>query len=94
VRDYTAFVAGVRSRYPNAKLMLLGSAMLDAAKNRTLAGYLQRVIDARAAAGDTAISRFGFEGRYTSGCDGHPDLAEQVRMADELEPEVRARMRW
>jgi lysophospholipase L1-like esterase len=94
VRDYTRFVAGVRARYPNAKLLLLTSAMLDAAKNQTLAGYLQRVIDARTAAGDSAIARFGFKGRYTSGCDGHPDLAEQLRMADELEPEVRARMGW
>jgi hypothetical protein len=94
VRDYTQFVAGVRARYPNAKLLLLTSAMLDSAKNRTLAEYLQRVIDARATAGDTAISRFSFKGRYTSGCDGHPDLAEQIRMAEELEPEVRARMRW
>lgn len=94
VRDYTRFVAGVRSRYPGATLLLLTSAMLDEAKNRTLDGYLQRVIDARASAGDSAIAKFSFKGRYTSGCDGHPDLGEQRRMADELEPEVRARMRW
>jgi hypothetical protein len=94
VRDYTRFVAGVRARYPRAKLLLLTSAMLDATKNQTLDGYLQRVIGARAAAGDSAIGRFSFKGRYTSGCDGHPDLAEQLRMAEELEPEVRARMGW
>ena len=94
VRDYTHFVAGVRARYPNARLLLLTSPMLDAARNQTLAGYLQRVIAARAAAGDSAISHFAFRGRYTSGCDGHPDLAEQLEMANELEPEVRARMRW
>jgi lysophospholipase L1-like esterase len=94
VSEYTRFVAGVRARYPAAKLLLLTSPMLDSTRNQTLAEYLQRVIAARAAAGDSAISRFGFKGRYTSGCDGHPDLAEQLRMADELEPEVRARMRW
>ncbi|HEV7992181.1 MAG TPA: GDSL-type esterase/lipase family protein [Gemmatimonadaceae bacterium] len=94
VRDYTQFVAGMRSRYPAARMLLLTSPMLDSAKNETLAGYLQRVIVARAAAGDTVITRFAFKGRYTSGCDGHPDLAEQLRMADELEPEVRARMGW
>ena len=94
VRDYTQFVAGVRSRYPRAKLLLLTSPMLDATRNQTLAAYLQRVIAARAAAGDSAMSLFEFKGRYTSGCDGHPDLAEQLRMADELEPVVRARMKW
>jgi lysophospholipase L1-like esterase len=94
VRDYTRFAADVRSRYPRAKMLLLTSAMLDAQKKQTLASYLQRVIDARAAAGDSTIARFSFKGRYTSGCDGHPDLAEQLRMADELEPEVRTRMGW
>ena len=94
VRDYTHFVTGVRARYPNARLLLLTSPMLDSARNQKLAGYLRRIIAARAAAGDLAISQFAFRGRYTSGCDGHPDLAEQLRMADELEPEVRAQMRW
>ncbi|MEO8563210.1 MAG: GDSL-type esterase/lipase family protein [bacterium] len=94
VREYAQFVAGVRSRYPSARLLLLTSPMLDAARNQLLAEYLQRVIATRAAAGDTAITRFGFRGRYISGCDGHPDLNEQLRMADELEPEVRARMKW
>jgi lysophospholipase L1-like esterase len=94
VRDYTRFAAGVRSRYPRAKMLLLTSAMLDAQKNQMLASYLQRVIAARAAAGDSAIAPFSFKGHYTSGCDGHPDLAEQLRMANELEPEVRSRMGW
>jgi len=94
VREYTRFVSGVRSRYPDARLLLLTSAMLDANRNHTLSEYLRRVIAARAADGDSAISQFSFKGRYTSGCDGHPDLTEQRRMSEELEPEVRALMRW
>ncbi|MEO6527442.1 MAG: SGNH/GDSL hydrolase family protein [Gemmatimonadaceae bacterium] len=94
VRDYTRFVAGVRTRYPRATLLLLNSPMLDAGKNARLNEYLQRVVTARAAAGDNAVSRFAFSAQYTAGCDGHPDLDEQRRMADELEPEVRARMGW
>jgi hypothetical protein len=68
--------------------------MLDAGRKARLTEYLQRVITARAAAGDSAIVQFAFSGRYTAGCDGHPDLDEQRRMADQLEPEVRARMGW
>ncbi|HKG91494.1 MAG TPA: SGNH/GDSL hydrolase family protein [Gemmatimonadaceae bacterium] len=94
VRDYTRFVATVRARYPRARIMLLDSPMLDAAKRQRQSDYLRRVIADRAAAGDSAITRFAFENRYTSGCDGHPDLDEHVRMADALEPAVRAWMGW
>jgi lysophospholipase L1-like esterase len=94
VRDYTRFAADVRVHYPRAKLLLLTSAMLSADKNRLLAEYLRRVMRNRAAAGDSAITMYAFSGRYTAGCDGHPDLAEHVRMAEELEPTVKAWMGW
>lgn len=94
VRDYTAFVGTVRDRYPEARLLLVNSPVFDEAKKARLAGYLQQVIDNRRAAGDDTIDRFTYEGRYDAGCNGHPDLEEHLRMADELEPVVREVMGW
>jgi hypothetical protein len=94
IEDYTRFIGTVRSHYPRARILLIDSPMFDAAKNQRLSGYLRHVITNRAAAGDSAISQYSFKGRYASGCDGHPDLDEQRRMADELEPVVRSWMGW
>jgi hypothetical protein len=87
-------VARVRANYPRARLLLLNSPTLPAAKNQRLDEYLQRVITNRAAVGDSALAHFSFRGHYASGCDGHPNLAEHIRMAEELEPRVRAEMHW
>ncbi|HET7458899.1 MAG TPA: GDSL-type esterase/lipase family protein [Gemmatimonadaceae bacterium] len=94
VRDYTRFVAGVRARYPRARLLLLTSPTIDSTRNARLGDYLRQVIAARAAAGDSALATYAWKGRYVAGCNGHPGLEEHVRMADELEPVVRAAMGW
>ena len=94
VADYTAFLARVRRNYPRARMLLLNSPVFDASMKARLAGYLQRVIDDRLAAGDSAIAAFTFKGQYGAGCSGHPDLAEHLRMTDELEPVVKALMGW
>jgi lysophospholipase L1-like esterase len=94
VQAYTRFVGTVRGHYPDARILLLTSPMLDTAENDRLAGYLGEVIENRKQAGDAGISMFRFRGRYTSGCDGHPDLREQGEMTDELEPVVRSLMGW
>jgi lysophospholipase L1-like esterase len=94
VAEYVRFIDSVRAHYPRARLLLLGSAMLDGARKRALRGYLDRVVVARRDAGDSTISAFDFGGPYTAGCSGHPDLAQQARMAEELGVEVRRVMGW
>ena len=94
MRDYTRFVAGVRARYPRARLLLLTSPTIDSTRNARLGDYLRQVIADRAAAGDSALATYAWKGRYVAGCNGHPGLEEHVRMADELEPVVRAAMGW
>lgn len=94
VRDYSRFIASLRTHYPRARILLVDSPMLDAARKQRQSEYLTRIVAQRAAAGDTAIARFAFDGHFTSGCDGHPDLAEQQRMAEQLEPAVRGVMSW
>ena len=44
--------------------------------------------------GDRAVSTFTYAGRYVAGCDGHPGGEDHARMADELEPAVRALTGW
>jgi xylan 1,4-beta-xylosidase len=94
VDDYTGFVGTVRDRYPDARILLVDSPTLAPTEKTLLSGYLRQVVERRAAAGDGGIDTFSYEGRYASGCDGHPDLEEHVAMADELEPAIRALMGW
>lgn len=94
VRDYSGFVAGVRARYPHARMLLLTSPTIDSTRNARLGEYLRQVIAGRAAAGDSALTMYAWKGRYVAGCNGHPGLAEHVKMADELEPVVREKMGW
>lgn len=94
VKDYTGFVAMVRKKYPHAKFLLANSPMITNENKNVLDGYLQRVIDNRKSAGDSAITRFRWMETYNKGCDGHPYMNQQAKMADQLEPVVSRFMGW
>ncbi|HKK46025.1 MAG TPA: GDSL-type esterase/lipase family protein [Balneolaceae bacterium] len=94
VNDYTQFVGRVHKIHPAAKILLLNSPMFGESQREKLAGYLQRVIANRKATGDSTITRFAFENKYSDGCDGHPNLKQQGKMADALEPKISSFMGW
>lgn len=89
VGDYARFLASVRERYPDAPFLLVDSPVFEGEQKERLAGYLREVAERRAAEGDSRVSTFTYAGRYVDGCDGHPGMDGQARMADELEPVVR-----
>jgi len=94
VNDYTQFVGRVHKNYPDARILLLNSPMFGKSQREKLAGYLQRVIKNRKAAGDSTITRFAFDKKYDNGCDGHPDFKQQAIMAEQLEPRISSFMGW
>jgi len=94
VNDYTQFVGRVHKNYPDARILLLNSPMFGKSQREKLAGYLQRVIKNRKAAGDSTITRFAFDKKYDNGCDGHPDFKQQAIMAEKLEPRISSFMGW
>ena len=94
VYDYVRFLERVRQQNPEAEILLLDSPVFEGEQRGLLAGYLREIASRRAEAGDVAISTFSFEGRYVEGCDGHPGMAGQQAMADELEPVLRSLTGW
>lgn len=86
----TAFIATIRALHPTAHVYLTMSSTMEAATRPTLGAYLQNVVDAQRAAGDTRVHQVAFPPVVGKGCDGHPDVAQQQAMADIFLPIIRA----
>ena len=88
VKDYTAFVQQVKSKYPKAIIALLSSPMVNG-DNRIL---LQNCLTAIKNNVDTlypkdkAVQLFFFQPMQAHGCAGHPSVEEHAVLANELFP--------
>ena len=95
VDAYTTFVKELRTRYPKARQYLALSPMLGGG-NRTLCkGYLNSVLTARKAAGDTNVALIEFANPAADawGC-GHPNGATHALMAGVLEQALKTDLGW
>jgi hypothetical protein len=81
---YIDFVKTVRSKYADAKIILLTSPMADAKLRAALKNYLSSIIVYFNNKGDKNMNEYVFEKSYNSGCFGHPDLKEQQEISDLL----------
>ncbi|MBK6921438.1 MAG: acetyl xylan esterase [Deltaproteobacteria bacterium] len=94
VNAYVDFAAHLREVNPDAYILLL-SPSLFGAEATMVDGYLQDVVDARAAAGDTQIDWANINVTWEgSGCDGHPNVATHQDMADRLVEELQSHVGW
>lgn len=93
-RNYGQFIQTVRSKYPQADIICLTSPMGDAKLTAALKNYLSSVVQTAQSQGDKKVHKFFFSGRYTSGCDSHPSLAEHQLIAQELLAYVKTIKRW
>jgi len=87
VGNYIEFVQMIQKRYPNAKIVLLNSPMVNGEKNQLFIKYLNQVKDFFK--NDTkhpAIEVFEFSEMTPKGCGYHPDSADDQKMANELRP--------
>jgi hypothetical protein len=82
--DYIDFVKTVRSKYANAKIILLTSPMADAKLRAALKNYLSSIVIYFNKNGDKNMSEYVFEKSYNNGCLGHPDLKAQQEISDLL----------
>jgi len=94
VSGYLSFLKTVRKNYPNAKLLLISSPMLDESRGKKLNSWLTLIASESKKAGESQIYTYFYGSRYFAGCSSHPDRADQFRMADELEPVIRKIMNW
>jgi hypothetical protein len=88
---YIRFVGHLRQAYPSARIVLLTSPMGNAALTAVLERYIHGVI---AGFGDARVSSFFFSKQWTHGCEGHPDIGDDLEIAGELTGYLRGLTRW
>jgi hypothetical protein len=88
VKDYTAFVQLVKSKYPTAKIALLSSPMINGNERMLLQNCLTAVkqnVDALYPS-DKPVSTFFFQPMHPNGCSYHPSVSDHAILAQELIP--------
>lgn len=91
---YVDFLKTLRGHYPKAELICLTSPMADAKLNAVLQNYLCGIVGYMQRAGDKHVDLFFYSQRYHNGCGDHPDLEDHKKMAAELAPYIRSKMKW
>ena len=90
------FVDTVRTQYPAAFIFCAVGTMYSAAQHAKALTYAQSVAAARGGdGGKVAVVDLGSQDALKgTGCDWHPSVAEDQRMADVLVPIVRQKLGW
>ncbi|WP_223648268.1 SGNH/GDSL hydrolase family protein, partial [Hymenobacter psoromatis] len=88
VNSYAQFVVLVKTKYPQARIALLNSPMLNGQKRTKLQNCLTAIKTKTDAAYPSAppVALFFFEPMQAHGCNGHPDVADHAILAKEMEP--------
>ena len=88
VNGYVGFVEFVKSKYPNAQIVLLNSPMVNGDRNILLQNCLNTIknrID-NLHPSDKPVAIFLFKPMKAEGCSGHPSVEDHAILADELFP--------
>lgn len=91
INQYISFVKKIKSKCPQAKIILLGSPMVDGEKKVVFQNCLnavKRSIDA-AFPKDFPVTVFYPKAMNPRGCDGHPSVEDHQIIAEELIPVFR-----
>lgn len=97
VGAYTAFVGQVRAKYPDAFIFCAVGSMLYGTGLQNATAYIQSVVSERNAEGDTKVKLLDFgqqDAGQGTGCDWHPSVAENQRLADKLTKELKTALGW
>jgi lysophospholipase L1-like esterase len=94
---FTTFVTGLRGHYPKARFYLAVGSMLSGGNYDKAKAYLNGVIAARKALGDSNLVLLPFATQDSNdglGCDSHPSLKTHQKMADKLVAALKADLGW
>jgi lysophospholipase L1-like esterase len=88
VRNYIGFVQLVKSKYPNARIALLSSPMLNGNKREILQHCLEvvKLQTDRDYKKSKPVALFFFKPMQARGCGGHPSVEDHQILAQELTP--------
>lgn len=83
---YVDFIKTVHGYYPEARIIITNTPMLDGQKNEILMDCLQQIKTQAEASlpGLKPMFIFSFSSVYRSGCLGHPSVEEHEKMAEEF----------
>ena len=94
---YVTLLETIRAKYPHTFIVCIIAPLLNGSDLTTILGHLHAAVDARNAAGDTNVEVFDQIPAQTSdkfACQYHPNVAENMMMADLLAGELRAKLGW
>ena len=89
---YSAFLATIRSKYPDALILCAVGSMLSGADRNNALTYLQELAASRAEQGDKKVKVLDLgtqDALNGTGCAWHPNVAEDARMAGLLAAELK-----
>ncbi|MGY3053504.1 lysophospholipase L1-like esterase [Pedobacter sp. UYEF25] len=90
---YVKFITRLRSLYPKTTILCLNSPMADEKLNIVLQRYISTVV-AKENQSDKNVYKYFYTKRFSSGCDGHPDLAQHREMAREVTEYIKQIKNW
>ena len=96
-KNYRMFLKTVRTKYPNAKIVLITGPMLGEKESGEQRTVLNRICKEANKKGDKEIYRFDFTfqtGDLGYGASWHPSKLQHRKMASELLPFLRKLMNW
>ena len=94
---YSAFVATVRSKYPDALILCAVGSLLSGSALTKATSYITAVVQAANQNGDQKVKLLDLGQQDVTkgtGCDWHPNATEQQRMADVLKSELKQSLGW
>lgn len=94
---YEALLETVRDKYPDALILCAIGPLLYGTGLTNARAYINAVVTAAQGAGDTKIEVLDFGQQDSSkgtGCDYHPNVAENQRMAEMLVAKLRSSLGW
>lgn len=98
VAAYETFLTDLRGRYPDARFYLAVGPMLSGESYDAAKAHLENVMAARAADGDDNLALLEFspidQASEGLGCDYHPTIVTNERMAATLVARLRADLGW
>jgi lysophospholipase L1-like esterase len=97
VTAYKAFIARVRSHYPDAQIVCTIGPNITAPTLSQERAYVQAIVAATVATGDNKIDFLEMPqptAAEGTGCGGHPLASTHKRMGDALVAELKTRLAW
>lgn len=89
-KNYIRFIESIYAHYPETKVVLLNSPMIQGKNNEVLMSCLRKVQSYFKTKQNKEITVFEFEELFVNGCNDHPSTEENKIMAEKLLPTFKA----